>query len=183
MSRIGKKIIALSNGVEANITEGRISIKGPKGELSRELHSEIVVLEKENEDGGKYLEVELADGSENKAIWGTMRAHLANMVQGVTEGWSKTLELSGVGFRMNLAGKTLKMNLGFSHEVNYDIPEGIDANIEGMTLTISGLDKELVGKVASEIRAFKKPEPYKGKGFRYSDEVIRRKVGKAAKAE
>lgn len=190
MSRIGKKPVYIPEGVTVTIADEVIVVKGPKGELSRTINPQTSVTQKSGEAGSgsagearPYLEVTVTDEKENAAIWGTMRSHIANMVQGVTEGWSKALELNGVGFRMNLQGKKLVMGLGFSHEVEYQVPEGIDASIEGNVLTIVGADKEIVGKVASEIRAFKKPEPYKGKGFRYTDEIIRRKAGKAAKAE
>ena len=116
-------------------------------------------------------------------MWGTTRALLTNMIAGVTTGWSKSLELNGVGFKMEVKGSLLKMRLGFSHEIEYNLPEGIVATIENNILTISGIDRQRVGQTSAEIRAFKKPEPYKGKGFRYTDEVIRRKAGKAAKTE
>lgn len=183
MSRIGKKPVYLPTGVTVEVKDGSMTTKGPKGELTRALSPDVVIEMKETEDGKPFAEVTLREGSENAAIWGTERAHLENMVKGVSEGWSKALELNGVGFRMNIAGKTLKLVLGFSHDIDYSIPDGIDASIEGNVITIAGTNKDLVGQTAAEIRAFKKPEPYKGKGFRYTDEIIRRKVGKAAKAE
>ena len=183
MSRIGKKPVFLPAGVSVVITEGKADVKGPKGEMSLAVHPQALLTQKTNDEGADYVEVTVKDEKADSAIWGTMRSLLEGMVVGVTEGWSKTLELNGVGFKMNLSGQNLKMSLGFSHEVNYVLPEGITGAIEGNALTISGIDKMLVGKVAAEIRAFKKPEPYKGKGFKYSDEVIRRKVGKAAKSE
>lgn len=183
MSRIGKKPIYFPEGVTITFADHMVTVKGPKGELTRTIHEDATIEEQRDEDGKSYVEVTMANPAEQSALWGTNRAHIANMVKGVTEGWSKTLELSGVGFRMNLQGKKLVMGLGFSHDVEYQIPEGIDASVENGSLTISGADKEVVGKVTAEIRALKKPEPYKGKGFRYSDEIIRRKAGKAAKAE
>jgi len=182
MSRIGKKIVPILAGVTIDLKDDQVVVKGPKGELTLQLNSRVKV-EKQATDDGEALVVVPVDDQEDKAIWGTMRSHLMNMVQGVTEGWSKALELNGVGYKMNLAGKNLKLSLGFSHDIDYAIPEGIEASIENNILTISGADRQLVGQVAAEIRAFKKPEPYKGKGFRYTDEVVRRKVGKAAKAE
>ena len=183
MSRIGKKPVYLPEGVSVEISGSTVTVKGSKGELARTFPEVITVEQKQDEEKGAYLEVTLAETAESTAIWGTVRSHLANMVQGVHEGWSKSLELNGVGFKMNVAGSTLKMSLGFSHDVDYALPEGITASIEGSILTIAGIDKEVVGQTASEIRALKKPEPYKGKGFRYTDEIIRRKVGKAAKSD
>lgn len=183
MSRIGKTPIALPKGVTVTVTDDKVDVKGPKGELSLALHPMVAVAQKQSEDGADYLEVTLKEGAENAAIWGTMRSLLNGMIHGVTEGWSKSLELNGVGFKMNVSGQKLTMSLGFSHEVVYQIPEGVTGTIEGNVLTISGIDKALVGQTAAEIRAFKKPEPYKGKGLKYTDEIIRRKVGKAAKAE
>ncbi|MCH8049105.1 50S ribosomal protein L6 [Patescibacteria group bacterium] len=182
MSRIGKKVIPLPTDVIVEIKDQDVTIKGPKGELQLTLDSRVTV-EKKKVDEKQILQVVAKDTEADKAIWGTMRALLMNMITGVTSGWSKSLELNGVGFRMNLAGATLKMQLGFSHEVTYEIPESITVSVEGNVLNISGADRQTVGKVAAEIRALKKPEPYKGKGFRYTDEVIRRKVGKTAKAE
>lgn len=182
MSRIGKKPIYLPAGVTVELKDAVLIVKGAKGELTLSIPEVIQVAEKTTEEEKPYLEVAV-EGPEHSAIWGTYRALISNMTIGVTEAWTKELELNGVGFRMNLQGKTLVMNLGFSHEIKYELPEGIDASIENNVLTLKSIDKQLVGKVASEIRAFKKPEPYKGKGFRYIDEVIRRKAGKTAKAE
>ncbi len=183
MSRIGKQSILIPSGVTVNVTGQDLLVKGPKGELSLALHPQASAAMEKLENGDDVLVIRVKDEKADSAIWGTMRALASNMVHGVSLGWSKSLELSGVGFKMKVQGKELVMSLGFSHEIRYDIPEGITASIDGSILTIDGVDAELVGKVASEIRAFKKPEPYKGKGFRYTDEVIRRKVGKAAKTE
>jgi len=183
MSRIGKKPIYLPDSVTVTVADGVATVKGPKGELTRQMHEAVSVETKQDDEGKTYLAVKVKDVAEDTAIWGTFRAHFANMVHGVTEAWSKQLELNGVGFRMNVAGKTLKMSLGFSHEVVYELPEGIEATVEGNVLTIAGINKDVVGKVAAEIRALKKPEPYKGKGFRYTDEQIIRKAGKTAKAD
>lgn len=183
MSRIGKKPVLVPAGVTIAVSDEQLSVTGLKGTLNLASHPRVRFEQAEDEIKGTILNVTVVDESEDKAIWGTMRSHAHNMVQGVTEGWKKELVLNGVGFKMNISGSALKMSLGFSHDVNYTIPEGIDAAIEGNKLSISGMDKELVGKTASEIRSFKKPEPYKGKGFKYSDEIIRRKAGKAAKSE
>ncbi len=183
MSRIGKKLITLPAGVTVALSEEKVTVKGPKGELALALHPQVLVEEKTKENGDRVLAVTAKDASEDSAIWGTMRAILANNVNGVATGWSKILELNGVGYKMNVKGRAIVMSLGFSHEVTYNLPEGIDAVIETNKLTISGVSRELVGKVASEIRGLKKPEPYKGKGFKYSDEIIRRKAGKSAKSD
>lgn len=184
MSRIGKKPVFLPAGVTAVINVDRVNIKGPKGELILALHPHAHVAESKSENGALFLEVTVNDPErDDRALWGTMRALLAKMVTGVTEGYSKALELNGVGFKMAPKGKGLSLSLGFSHEVNYELPEGVTAKVEANILTLSGIDAEAVGRAAAEIRALKKPEPYKGKGFRYTDEIIRRKAGKAAKSD
>ena len=182
MSRIGKKSISLPAGVSVTTAEGRVDVKGPKGALSLALHPHATV-QTETSEKGDVLVVNVLDAKEDSAVWGTMRSLLHGMVLGVTTGWTKVLELNGVGYKMNLAGQKLTMSLGFSHDVFYQIPAGVTASLEGNTLTLTSIDKQLVGQVASELRSLKKPEPYKGKGFKYSDEVIRRKAGKAAKGE
>lgn len=170
-------------GVTVVLEGDNVTVKGPKGELAMRLHAHASVAQTTQEDGVVRLDVTVEDGDrEDRAIWGTMRALLNQMVVGVTEGFTKALELNGVGFRMNLQGNTLVMSLGFSHEVRYELPQGVTAKIETNVLTLTSADNALVGQVAAEIRALKKPEPYKGKGFRYTDEVIRRKAGKAAKS-
>ncbi|MFA6522479.1 MAG: 50S ribosomal protein L6 [Patescibacteria group bacterium] len=183
MSRIGKKLITLPSAVSISLDGKEITVKGPKGSLVRTLPAVISAEEVTQEDGSRVLKVTAADPIMDSVIWGTTRAHLANMVIGVNEGWQKSLELNGVGYRMALAGKNIKLNLGFSHDILYPVPEGITVTIEGNVMKITGMNRETVGYVAAEIRSLKKPEPYKGKGFKYTDEVIRRKVGKAAKSE
>ena len=182
MSRIGKKLIMIPAGVTVDVNGQHVVVKGPKGELSLDLHAHATVVQ-ETTDRGEALSVSVADPHEDGAVWGTMRALLANLVQGVTEGFTKKLELNGVGFRMNLQGKTLVMQLGFSHEVRYELPVEVDATIEGNVLTLTSTNTQILGQTAAEIRGLKKPEPYKGKGFKYADETIRRKVGKAAKSD
>ncbi|MFZ2681851.1 MAG: 50S ribosomal protein L6 [Patescibacteria group bacterium] len=183
MSRIGKKPIFLPAGVTATVSDAGVMIKGPKGELNLKLHPHAQVAVTE-EEGKSRVDVTVGDPTgEDRAIWGTMRALIAQKVKGVTEGYGKALELNGVGFRMSIQGKILQCSLGFSHEVQYELPEFIEAKVDNNILTLTSIDAELVGRVAAEIRALKKPEPYKGKGFRYTDEVIRRKAGKAAKSE
>lgn len=181
MSRIGNKPVFLE-GAEVTLNESVLTVKGQKGELTLDIPAVIKVDITETEEGKKVMNVSLNE-SDNAALWGTYRSLIQNMVTGVTEGWTKVLELNGVGFKINLQGKTLVMSLGFSHEVRYDVPETVDAVVEGMKLTLTSIDKQLVGQTAAEIRSLKKPEPYKGKGFKYDDEVIRRKAGKAAKSE
>lgn len=183
MSRIGKKPVFLPAGVTATVGNDNVVIKGPKGELTLKVHPHAHVAVTEDE-GKTRVDVTVDDPeSEDRAVWGTMRALVAQKVKGVTEGYSKTLELNGVGFRMNVQGKVLVCALGFSHEVRYDLPGNLEAKIDNNVLTLTSTDAELVGRVAAEIRALKKPEPYKGKGFKYTDEIIRRKAGKAAKSE
>ncbi len=183
MSRIGKTPINLPAGVTITVNDQSVDVKGPKGTMNLVLHPQVSVTERTNEDSTTSLLVTLKEEGEDRAVWGTMRSLLNGMVKGVTDGWSKSLELNGVGFKMNLSGQTLKLSLGFSHDVEYKLPAGITGTLEGNVLTIAGIDKQLVGVTASEIRSMKKPEPYKGKGFKYTDEVLRRKVGKAAKGE
>lgn len=182
MSRIGKTLIKLPENVTCVVNDGILTVEGPKGKLSRELSAQIKIDTVEAETGNS-IKVDALDPANNGAIWGTTRALVANMVKGVSDGWSRVLELNGVGFRMEVKGTKLVMRLGFSHEVEYDLPVGITATVEGNVLTIVGIDKQLVGQVASEIRSLKKPEPYKGKGFKYQEETIRRKAGKSAKGE
>ena len=183
MSRIGKKPVFLPAGVTATVGGDSVTIKGPKGELMLKMHPNAQVAVTEDE-GKTRVDVTVNDPeTEDRAIWGTMRALIAQKVKGVTEGYSKTLELNGVGFRMAVQGKVLQCSLGFSHEVRYELPANLEAKVDNNVLTLTSTDAELVGRVAAEIRALKKPEPYKGKGFKYTDEVIRRKAGKAAKSE
>lgn len=183
MSRIGKKPVFLPAGVTAMVGNDSVTIKGPKGELALKLHPHAQAAVTEDE-GKTRVDVTVNDpASEDRAVWGTMRALIAQKVKGVTEGYTKTLELNGVGFKMAVQGKKLQCSLGFSHEVVYDLPDSLEAKVENNVLTLTSIDAELVGRVAAEIRSLKKPEPYKGKGFKYTDEVIRRKAGKAAKSE
>ncbi len=182
MSRIGKKPVFLSQGVTATINDGSVTVTGPKGSLTLALHPRTMVTLRE-EDGVRALDVTVRNPDEDGAIWGTMRALLAQYVLGVAQGFTKALELNGVGFKMSAQGNMLTFALGFSHDVKYTLPEGVSAKIENNVLTLSGMSAEAVGRAAAEIRAFKKPEPYKGKGFRYTDEIIRRKAGKAAKGD
>lgn len=184
MSRIGKKPVTLPPGVTVSMVGTTVTLKGPKGELSLVLHPHAAVTQAATDDGKNVLEVTVLDPErEDRAIWGTMRAILASLAKGVSEGYTKALELNGVGFKMNVQGTTLNLSLGFSHDVTFPLPAGVSAKIEGNILTLTGADAQTLGQAAAEIRALKKPEPYKGKGFRYTDEIIRRKAGKASKSE
>jgi large subunit ribosomal protein L6 len=180
MSRVGKKPIEIPEGVDVNVDNNLVSVKGPKGSLSKQIN-DIVILEVSDE---KTVNVSVKNENEKneRSQWGTARAIIANMINGVTEGFEKKLEVNGVGYRVNVSGNTLVLIVGYSHDVNFPLPEGINATVEGNVVTISGIDKHLVGEVAANIRKVRKPEPYKGKGIKYIDEVIRRKAGKAQKA-
>lgn len=177
MSRIGKLPIVVPNGVTITVDPDKIIIKGQKGELTLAHQNGIdvkvadnqVVVSRQNED------------DKVRAAHGLQRTLINNAIIGVTEGFEKKLEVNGVGYRLNGGGQNLEMHLGFSHPVKYTAPAGIDIKVEKMNITVSGIDKQLVGQVAADIRAFKKPEPYKGKGIKYADETIIRKVGKAGK--
>lgn len=175
MSRIGKKPVSVPAGVTATIDGGVLNVKGPKGTLSLTLRDEISYT---LEDGG--ISVQPANGSKQaRAFWGMQRTLVQNLVTGVTEGFSKKLLIAGVGYRAASQGKVLKLQLGYSHDVNFDIPEGIEIKTpDQTTVEISGIDKQKVGQVAAEIRRWRKPEPYKGKGIKYDGEFIFRKEGK-----
>ena len=177
MSRIGKKNIAIPSGVTVQVANGRVSVKGSKGELNLVVHPDMNV-----EISGGIVAITPQKNSSKKApgIWGLSRTLIANMIAGVTGGFEKILEFEGIGYRVALEGTTLVMQLGFSHPIRFEAPKGIGFTVVKNTITISGIDKELVGEVAARIRALKKPEPYKGKGIRYRGEVIRRKAGKKA---
>ncbi len=176
MSRIGKLPIALPKGVEIKVGDGRIEVKGPKGTLSRNMPPCVTV----NSDEGRIVVTrEETEDRRAKAMHGLTRALINNMVTGVTKGFEKKLEILGVGYRAAVEGTTLKLELGYSHSILYPFPAGIDIKVEKNTqLTVAGIDNEVVGQTAAEIRAFRSPEPYKGKGVRYAGEEIKLKVGK-----
>ncbi len=177
MSRIGKLPIQIPAGVTITVDSGTVKVQGPKGNLEQFITPNVTVAV---EDG--VLTVTRKDDSKPaKSEHGLMRALINNMVVGVTTGFEKKLEVNGVGFRVNGGGQSLEMALGFSHPVKYQAPEGINIAVDKMNITVSGIDKQQVGQVAAEIRALKKPEPYKGKGIKYADEVILRKAGKTGK--
>ncbi len=177
MSRIGKLPIQIPNGVTITVGD-EIVVKGPKGE-NKVAHQDGIVVEVKD---GQVIVTRQNEQDKVRAAHGLQRTLINNAIIGVTEGFSKTLEVNGVGFRVNGGGQNLEMSLGFSHPVKYTAPAGIEIKVDKMNITVSGIDKQQVGQVAAEIRAFKKPEPYKGKGIKYSDEYIIRKVGKAGKA-
>jgi large subunit ribosomal protein L6 len=178
MSRIGRLPIPLPAGVDVAIEGNHVSVKGPRGELSRDIAPEIRVV---REDG--VLRVERPnDDKRSRELHGLSRTLVANMVTGVTTGYRKGLEITGVGYRAQLVGRKLQLSLGYSHPIEIDPPEGIAFEVENPTrLAVTGIDRELVGHIAARVRAQRKPEPYKGKGVRYTGEVIRRKAGKAGK--
>lgn len=177
LSRIGKLPIEIPSGVTITVDSGDVTVVGPKGKLTQFITPAVNI---EIKDG--TLTVSPKDESKiARSQHGLMRALINNMVVGVTKGFEKKLEVNGVGFRVAASNNELTMSLGFSHEVKYKAPEGVSVTNEKMTIIVSGIDKQQVGQVAAEIRAFKKPEPYKGKGIKYADEVILRKAGKAGK--
>lgn len=178
MSRIGKKAISIPAGVEIAVSNDVVKVKGPKGELTTNISPEIKMTNKE----GILEFVESTQTKDSNAKWGMTRAVIANMIMGVTEGFEKKLELVGVGYRATASGKGITLALGYSHPIEFEAPEGIKLAVEeNRTITVSGIDKQLVGQTAAKIRAFRKPEVYKGKGVRYSDEQVRIKPGKAGK--
>ena len=173
MSRVAKSPVALPQGVEASVTEAGIKVKGSKGELTIPLADNVEVEQNDNELVFK------ASSREGWAMAGTTRALVNNVVQGVNEGWEKRLELLGVGYRAQARGKKLTMQLGFSHPVDYEIPDGLEITPPSQTeIVVSGIDKQLVGQASAEIRSYRPPEPYKGKGVRYAGERVRRKEAK-----
>jgi large subunit ribosomal protein L6 len=177
MSRVGKLPIAVPSGVTITVDDSEITVAGSKGTLKQFTMPGITV----KQEGAEVLVTRANDEPKIRAKHGLMRALLNNMVNGVSQGFSKKLEINGVGYRVALQGTDLKMNLGFSHDVIYKMPAGVTATVEQNTITVSGIDKQQVGQVAAEIRALKKPEPYKGKGIKYEGERIIRKSGKSGK--
>ena len=177
MSRLGKLPIKLPEGTQAKIEDDFIIVKGQKGELKQKLSDLIKVEIDKNE-----IKVSIKDVKSRKerAFWGLYRSLINNMVIGVNDGFLKKLEIVGVGYKVNLSGSKLTLNVGYSHPVEFDLPEGINAQVEGNVIIISGISKQLVGEITAQIRKIRKPEPYKGKGIKYVDEIIRRKEGKAA---
>jgi large subunit ribosomal protein L6 len=179
MSRVGANPIAVPKGVEVKIDGSQVSVKGPKGQLSWGFQSEIT-FKQEND---QIIVSRPSDQARHKAMHGLSRTLLANMVLGVTEGFSKTLEMHGVGYRAQMQGKDLEVSVGFSHPVKVSPPEGVEFEVDGTSkIIVKGSDKQAVGQAAADVRKIRKPEPYKGKGIRYEGEYVRRKAGKAGKA-
>ena len=176
MSRIGRKPVAMPAGVTASVEGQTLTVKGPKGTLSMHLLDDLVKYEVGE---GEIRVTPLTDAQRNRAAWGMQRTNVQNLITGVTEGFSKVLEITGVGYRAQAQGRNLRLQLGYSHDVNYAVPEGVDVKTPDQnTVEISGIDKQKVGQVAAEIRRWRKPEPYKGKGIKYRGEYIFRKEGK-----
>ena len=178
MSRIGKLPVAIPAGVEVKLEEGNvITVKGPKGTLTRKLVDDLDI----KVEGSEVIVTRPSDLKRYKSLHGLTRTLIFNMVEGVTNGYTKELEINGVGYRAAKAGKKLTLTLGYSHPVEIEDPEGIETKVDGNKITVSGIDKEKVGQFAAEIRTKRPPEPYKGKGIKYTTETIRRKVGKTGK--
>ena len=178
MSRIGKLPVAIPAGVEVKLEEGNvITVKGPKGTLTRKLVDDLDI----KVEGSEVIVTRPSDLKRYKSLHGLTRTLIFNMVEGVTNGYTKELEINGVGYRAAKAGKELTLTLGYSHPVEMEDPEGIETKVDGNKITVSGIDKEKVGQFAAEIRTKRPPEPYKGKGIKYTTETIRRKVGKTGK--
>lgn len=178
MSRVGKQPVPVATGVSVQIDGPKVTVKGPKGQLTREFHPEIRIVQ----DDGRLVVTRPSDEKLHKSLHGLTRTLLANMVTGVSAGFTKTLEVQGVGYRAQKQGANLLLNVGFSHPVEVSPPPGIEFAVEGTNrILVQGIDKELVGQVAANVRRIRPPEPYKGKGIRYVDEVVRRKAGKAGK--
>ncbi len=177
MSRIGKKPIAIPSGVKVALAGGLITVQGPNGSLKRTISEGVNVVVEADQ-----VLVQAQDAAEGRSLQGLTRTLISNMVEGVTKGFSRVLEISGVGYRAELKGSTLNLSLGYSHPVEYPLPQGISAEVEKQTkITIKGIDKEVVGATAAKIRSFREPEPYKGKGIKYAEERILRKAGKTGK--
>lgn len=188
MSRIGKKPLTIPAGVDVKIessvdaqgkTGSTVRVKGPKAELARVLPKSVSIAV---ENGVLSVHVADPESVEQRALWGLVRRLVENMVEGVTKGFAKKLEVNGIGFKVAASGDTLTLDVGFSHDVKFHVPADISVTVEKNVITVSGADKERVGQVAAEIRSIKKPEPYKGKGIKYSDETLRRKAAKAGSA-
>ena len=178
MSRIGRKPIQVPEGVTVSVGPGRVTVNGPKGELQQEVSQRMEIVE---QDDGSLSVSRPTDRGTDRAVHGLTRSLVANMVEGVTDGFEKRLEIQGVGYRAKLAGKALELSVGYSHAVSIQAPDGIEFDVPQPTqVIVRGIDKQMVGEIASQIRRVRPPEPYKGKGIRYEGEQVRRKVGKRA---
>ena len=176
MSRVGRQPITVPSGVEVSIEPGHVGVKGPRGELAQHVHPDLHIALGE----GEVIVTRPSDRREHRSQHGLARALIANMVTGVSEGWAKTLEIQGTGYRAEMDGQTLVLRVGYSHLVRKEPPDGIEFSVEGQLVHVRGIDKQVVGQQAAEIRAVRPPEPYKGKGIRYQGEWVRRKQGKSA---
>jgi len=179
MTRIGKQPVDIPNGVEIKIEDKHVFVKGPKGNLDFDFHRRVIFEIKDNK---VLVSVNHPEEKKSRELWGLSRVLVSNMITGVTEGFSKQLEINGVGYKAEISGKKLTVHAGYSHPVNMEAPEGIEIAIEKNLITVAGIDKQMVGQFAAQIREIRKPEPYKGKGIKYIDEVVRRKAGKVVKA-
>jgi len=179
MSRIGKKPVPIPAGVTVDLKDETLKVKGPKGELALTIHPKVTVSKNDSEI---IVSVKHPDEKSERALWGLFRALINNMVVGVTTGFTKILEINGVGYKAASSGKKLVLNLGFSHPIEMEVPPGLEAQVEKNVITITGSDRQAVGQFAAVVRSQRKPEPYKGKGIKYQDEIIRRKAGKVVKA-
>ncbi len=178
MSRVGKQALTIPTGTEVSVVDGVLTVKGKGGTLTRPVSSQVTIAV-------EGTEVKVAPANSSKlanALWGTFSSHIKNMIEGVNTPFTKELVVEGIGFKVALNGKTLNLKVGYSHDVNFEVPETITVDVEKQNIKMSSIDKEALGQFAAEVRASKKPEPYKGKGIRYGDEVIRRKQGKRAAA-
>ena len=177
MSRVGKKPIEISDKIKITYTDRVLTVSGEKGTLTRTIHPDVIVNIDKNT---LAVTIDTMD-KKTRSLWGMTRALIANMVVGVSQGFERSLEINGIGYRAELKGKNIEFNLGYSHPIDFPLPEGISANIEKNMIKLSGIDKELLGYTASTIRSLRPPEPYKGKGVKYVEEYIQRKAGKTAK--
>jgi len=177
MSRVGKKPIEISDKIKISFTDRVLTVSGEKGSLSRTIHPAVNLNIDEN---SLSVSIDTMD-KKTRSLWGMTRALIANMVTGVSQGFERSLEINGIGYRAELKGKNIEFNLGYSHPIDFPLPEGIAANVEKNVIKLSGIDKDLLGYTASTIRSLRPPEPYKGKGVKYAEEYIQRKAGKTAK--
>lgn len=178
MSRVGKQQLNIPSGVEVNIKDGEITVKGPKGEVKEKIHPSVTI---EKIDNQIKINVANPEDKKERSLWGLYGSLVKSMLLGVTQGFEKKLEINGVGFKAAIEGQNLVLNVGYSHQVKFAIPKAIKIEVAKNVITVNGASKQEVGQVAAEIRKVKRPEPYKGKGIKYSDEIIKRKAGKTAK--
>ena len=177
MSRVGKKVRVIPAGVQVEVKQNRLIVKGPKGELTQLVHPRVTISVN---DGKIEVTVAEPENKKDRALWGTFSSIIANMLTGVTQGFKKQLEISGVGYKANMNGANLVLDVGYSHPVNFVPAAGVKLSVDKNIITVEGFDKQVVGEMAAQIRAIKKVEPYKGKGIKYTDEIVRRKAGKTA---